>query len=167
MTVQIWSKKEEKQNICRYTHNRARVIKRWAAFREVGHLEENVYNGTHYSTEMMMWGSAVPSHLENPTSLPLLPSYTFSLSSVCVCLCVFLWSARPQACLCVCVCDTAACVSLCVCVCVVDLEGNLPFKFMHLIKNMHTWTHYYSHMHPHAGQFWGQLWSCCIFTFSI
>lgn len=36
------------------THNRAKVIQQWVASGEVGHPGENVYNETHYSTEMMM-----------------------------------------------------------------------------------------------------------------
>lgn len=82
----------------------------WVAFRELGHLEENVYNETHYSTEMM-WGSPVPSHLEKSHILatpPLIHILTMQCASVIF---VDLLGLRPA-----CVCDTAARVRVNVCV---------------------------------------------------
>ena len=98
----------------------------WVAFRELGHLEENLYNETHYSTEMM-WGSPVPSHLEKSHILAT-PPLIHILTMQCVCECDFCRSARPQACLCVW--HSCTCARECVCA-FHNLQGSLPSKRMH------------------------------------
>lgn len=120
----------------------------WVAFRELGHLEENLYNETHYSTEMM-WGSPVPSHLEKSHILAT-PPLIHILTMQCVCECDFCRSARPQACLCVW--HSCTCARECVCA-FHNLQGSLPSKRMHSFEekkkekknNMHINTQLQSH----------------------
>lgn len=102
------------------------------------------------------WGSAVPSPLENPTSLPRLPSYTFSLSSVCVYF-VDLLLLRP-ACMCVSVC---VCVmQLCVCALQYTWEPKVQISF---VKHGRTNTQLQSHARATAAcsAVGGDVWTSC------
>lgn len=117
-----------------------KASKHWAAFRELCHSEENIHNETHYSTEIM-WGSPVPSRLENP-------SYTLPLSSVWV----FCWSARPWGRLCV----------RCSCVCLhasqFTWEPTVQMYALCFPKYTHINTQTASVTWTHTGQSQAQHW---------